>query len=89
MKRTRLIILMLAAFILPCGLFGLFVYQENMATAPNTTITQSDTLATESDEVKESMMMTEQAAIQENQDTTTTDYQQSIEPVQRSAAQGI
>lgn len=61
MKRAMLLVLILAALILPCCLFGLFAYQENITItiARDTPVNQSDILIADNDDAKATKTTTE------------------------------
>ena len=72
MRRSIFLVLTLAALILPCALFGLFAYQENVATTQTVAVSQGAIILADKDVVKETTTTTEKPAIEEKQTTTKT-----------------
>ena len=72
MRRSRLLVLVLATLILPIALFGLFAYQENVATTQTVAVSQGAIMLADKDVVKETTTTTEKPAIEEKQTITKT-----------------
>ena len=69
MKRTMLLVAVLALLIMPCGLF---VQQESVANAETATVSQGAMMIADSDVVEKTQTTTERPKIEENRTTTTT-----------------
>jgi hypothetical protein len=74
MRRSILLVLVLAGLILPCALFGLFAYQENVATTQTPDVSQGAgaIMLADKDVVKETTTTTEKPEIEEKRTTTKT-----------------